>query len=144
MAWWIWCIVGLVLLGSEMLTPGLFILFFFGFGAILVSFFTALGLTSSDTSQWLFFSVFSIITLLLLRQKLKRGLLGNPPRSDVDGLEGTTAVARTALLPGHKGQVEQRGTTWSAQNRSSEEIREGESCRVVEVNGLTLVVEKIS
>jgi inner membrane protein len=36
MAWWIWIVLGLVLLLGEMLTPGGFYILFFGIGAIIV------------------------------------------------------------------------------------------------------------
>ena len=36
MIWWYWMLVGLVLLGAEMVTPGGFYILFFGLAALVV------------------------------------------------------------------------------------------------------------
>ncbi len=143
MVWWIWCVLGLVLLAGEMFTPGSFILFFFGLAAVLVSLFTSLTVLEGDSAQWLFFSLFSIITLVLFRSRLRKGMLGGEPTTDLDAIVGTTGKALSEIAGNSAGQVEHRGTSWSALNRSAATIAAGEECRIVEVTGLRLTVEKL-
>jgi membrane protein implicated in regulation of membrane protease activity len=64
MAWWVWLLVGLGLLGFEMLTPGGFFILFFGLGALVVGALAGLGLTEPVWLQWLLFSVLSVGSLL--------------------------------------------------------------------------------
>src|SRR5262245_9659366 len=70
MAWWVWILVGLGLLGFEILTPGGFFVLFFGLGAIVVGALTGLGLTGPAWVQWLLFSLLSVGSLLLFRPRL--------------------------------------------------------------------------
>ena len=57
MAWWLWLLVGLALLGVEMLTPGGFFTIFFGVAAIVVGVLSRFGLAGPPWMQWLLFSV---------------------------------------------------------------------------------------
>jgi len=43
MAWWLWLLVGLALLGIEMITPGGFFTIFFGVAALIVGVLTRFG-----------------------------------------------------------------------------------------------------
>ena len=57
-------------------------------------------------------------------------------------LERQTAIARETLDMNGRGQVELRGTTWSAVYRGSGSVLKGDRLRVTKVDGLSLVVEK--
>ena len=56
MIWWYWMLLGLVLLGAEMVTPGGFYILFFGLAALIVGSLTGLGFTQAEWLQWLLFS----------------------------------------------------------------------------------------
>ena len=49
MAWWLWLLLGLALLASEVFTPGAFFVFFFG-GAV---FFAAADYTTGAVDQYI-------------------------------------------------------------------------------------------
>ncbi len=61
--------------------------------------------------------------------------------SGQEGLIGSRAEARTALVPGKEGKVFVHGELWNAE--SGEKISKGEKVIVTAIDGLTLTVEKI-
>ena len=61
-----------------------------------------------------------------------------------DTLVGEIAVARAALAAGASGQIELRGTTWSARNAGDVALAPGDRARVERVEGLTLHVRRES
>ena len=142
MAAWIWLLLGLFLLVGEILTPGGFYVVFFGIGALVVG---ALGLTGielSPTMQWLLFPMISIASLALFRRPLMNYFkVPSAAASDrVDSLIGQTAVALADLEPGGLGQVELRGSPWSAKNIGHAAIHRGARVVVERVAGLELDV----
>ena len=139
MLWWVWMVLGLVLLVLEVLTPGGFFAFFLGIAALLVGALDGLGVGGPDWLQWLLFSVLSIVSLLLFRGPLLAKVKSwGRKTSDVDTLVGEVATLLEDLPPGAIGKVELRGSTWSAQNGDEQSLHKGQRCRVQRVDGLTL------
>jgi membrane protein implicated in regulation of membrane protease activity len=134
MEWWIWILLGLGLLVAEMLTPGLFFLFF-GLGALLVGVLVLLGAGGPRELQWLLFSGFSLGALALLRRRLRSRLSSKPM---VDTMVGELAVPLEDLPPQATGKAELRGSTWSARNDAGVPLSRGQRCQVVRVEGLML------
>jgi hypothetical protein len=141
MPWWAWLVVGLLLLGGEMLMPGGFYLLFFGLGALAVGLLGLAGGAGPVWFQWLLFSVLSIGALVLLRPRLV-GRLTTPERPMDDGVVGELARADARIEPGEIGRGELRGTTWTIQNVGDVALAPGDRCRVERVDGLTLHVRK--
>ncbi|MBP7127094.1 NfeD family protein [Myxococcota bacterium] len=140
MDWWIWLVVGIVLMVLEVVTPG-FVLFFFGGAAVLLGGLLSLGIGMPVWAEFLLFSVLAVVLTVAFRGPLKRRLEGRPrsaPR--VDRLEDETATPLVSLEPGATGQAELRGTVWKARNESTNPLAPGSPCRVVRVDGLTLVL----
>ena len=146
MLWWMWMLFGFALLAVEMFTPGLFYFFFFGVGAILVGALGGIGVEASPSLQWLLFSIFSVATLLLFRQKLM-GLLDskttNARTGDLDSIVGEVMTLLDDLAPNATGKAEGRGSSWTVVNGSSEPLRKGQRCRVYQMEGLTLWVRAV-
>lgn len=140
MLWWHWILVGLVLLGIEMLTPGGFFVMFFGVGALVVGWLALMGLAGPLWTQWLLFSVFSAATLMFMRKPLLARLRGGQPSADRDAITGELAVPLEDILPGAVGRVELRGTSWSARNAGTTGLVKGQRCTVERVDGLTLFI----
>jgi membrane protein implicated in regulation of membrane protease activity len=139
MSWWVWLIVGLGLLGFEMLTPGGFFVLFFGLGALVVGALAGLGLTEPLLLQWLLFSLLSVGSLLLFRRRLL-AWLQSPEGAAVGTLVGDVAVLLDDLPPGAVGKAELRGTAWSVRHDGTETLPRGRRCRVERVDGLMLSV----
>lgn len=140
MSWSSWLIFGLGLLVFEMLTPGGFFTFFFGVAAFVVAGLVWMGVLESGPGQWLAFGVLGTLLILALRPLVRRKFETNTPK--VDQLVGQTAIALETLDMNGRGQVELRGTTWSAVYSGTGSILKGDRLRVTKVDGLSLVVEK--
>jgi len=138
MTWWLWVLLGLALLGGELLTPGGFFLIFFGIAAILVGLLALTGAVASAWVQWLLFSVLSLVTLALFRRPLLEWLRPHLAGKDVDNLTEDVAVALEPIAPGEIGRAELRGSPWQARNAGPAPIASGQRCRVERVEGLML------
>lgn len=137
LAWWLWLLLGFVLLGLELSTPGGFYIFFFGVGAVVVGILSGIGLGGPAWLQWLLFGAISCISLALFRKPLQRrtAVLMN---REVDSMVGEFAVAMGEIGVEQEGKAELRGTAWNARNVGQSSIATGQRCRVEGVEGLRL------
>jgi membrane protein implicated in regulation of membrane protease activity len=143
MVWWYWVVLGLLLLGLELATPGGFFLLFFGVGALLVGGLVIIGAGGPAWLQWLFFTVLSVAALVFFRTPLLRLMQARTPRSgDIDSLRGEVAVAMDGIPAGGLGRAQLRGTVWTARNLGSDSITPGERCLVTSVDGLTISIRR--
>ena len=142
MAWWLWLLVGLALLGIEMLTPGGFFTIFFGVAALVVGVLARFGLAGPPWMQWVWFSGLSIASLLFLRKPLLTWVRSRDvKRPEVDSMIGEAAVILEPVPEGGVGKAELRGTSWSARSVAGIALPAGRRCRVARVDGLTLWIE---
>jgi membrane protein implicated in regulation of membrane protease activity len=139
MIWWYWMLLGLVLLGAEMITPGGFYILFFGLAALVVGSLAGLGLVQAEWLQWLSFSGLAVVSLLIFRGPLLAWIKTQEVESPaVDSMGGETAIPLEDLAPGDTGKAELRGTTWTAHNAGSALLKKNQRCKVERVEGLTL------
>ena len=139
--WWHWLVLGLVLVVSELATPGGFYIIFFGVGALSVGVLAALDLAGPAWMQVLLFSIISIASIVLFRGRLLQMFQIDPQAPSVDVIVGEVAVASEDLAPGALGRVELRGSAWSARNDAPTFVARGARCRVIKVDGLTLHIK---
>ncbi len=134
--WWMWFVAGVGLLIFELVTPGGFFAIFFGVAALLVGVLTVLHLASPEWLQWLLFSVFSVLGVVVLRRPVMQRL--GLPTAALPGEEmrGEWALVTEEVRPGEVGKVELRGTAWSA--RANRTVRVGERVPVERIEGLTV------
>lgn len=140
MVWWLWILLGLLLLFAEMAAPGGFFALFFGVSGLLVGGMVAIGWGGGAATQWLLFSGISVAALILLRAPLKARLNLGGGRKSVDSLLGEEAVILEEVPGGGVGKAELRGTSWSARSAGGTVLGRGQRCRVERVEGLTLWV----
>lgn len=141
MPWSLWILLGFVLLAMELATPGGFFIAFFGVAALLVGLLTGLDVIGPIWLQWLLFSVLSVVSVFLFRKPLLEWMKRREPqRPPVDSIVGETALLTEDLAPGETGKAELRGTSWSVRSREGQALRQGQRCRVEQVDGLTLWV----
>ncbi|MBK7929231.1 MAG: NfeD family protein [Bryobacterales bacterium] len=140
MAWWMWLLVGIALLGIEILTPGGFFIFFFGAGALVVGLLALLGWQPGLPVQGLLFLALSVVSLLFFRKPLLERFQRSIPNKQVDSLVGETAVALEEIPAGGMGKAELRGSSWSARNLGDSPIQLKQRVRVERIDGLTLDV----
>ncbi|HNX33985.1 MAG TPA: NfeD family protein [Kiritimatiellia bacterium] len=136
-----WLYVGIALILLEVMTPGLVSLFF-GLSALTVALIAWLvGDGFGQVWQWLAFSAFSVLYILLLRKSLKNVFNGDREISDnpADEYTGKLAVVTEAVAPNKPGRVEFGGTTWKAE--AEQDLAAGASVRITGKKNLTLTVQ---
>jgi len=143
MYWWIWIILGLVLLFAEITTYGGFFFVFFGGAALAVGALVALGIGGPAWLQCFIFSVVSLLSAALFRAKLVQKLGPHSNSTDMDNLSGQTAIASEDILQGTSGQVQMRASTWSALNLGPGDLRVGKHCKVERSIGIVLEVRPL-
>ena len=138
MEWWVWTLVGFFFLALEFVTTTMHSAFFAA-GAFLVALLIALHAGGPLWAQILTFTVFSLITLLIIRpivvQKLKLS-----QTKIVDTLIGEQAILMQDLPPAEVGRAEMRGSTWNARNIGETTLTRGQRATVEKVEGLVLHV----
>ncbi len=137
--YWLYFGVGLIIL--EVMTPGLVSLFF-GLSALTVALFAWL-FPLPQGVQWLGFSLFSVVYILLLRKSLRRVFNGDKEVSESlsDGFTGKLAVVVEPVAPNKPGRVEFCGSNWTAE--ADAELPAGASVRISGKKNLTLKVEAV-
>lgn len=140
----IWFAVGAAFLIAEMVIPGFFLLFF-GIGAIVTSFATALD-PVADSLAWQFaiFSVVSVVSLIVLRKKFKDLIEGKEIKEEEwvnDDFVGKRVLVQEAISATTIGKVEVNGSLWKAQ--ANETIDVGETVEITELKNLTVTVKKV-
>ncbi|MBE0656662.1 MAG: NfeD family protein [Bryobacteraceae bacterium] len=138
--WWMWVVLGMVLLLGEVLTPGGFFIIFFGAAAVVVGLLKALGLEMALSYELMLYAVLSVVGLLFFRKPLQQRFKQLTPNIAVDEMTGETGKAVEEIGAGATGKVELRGTTWNAKNSGEAALAKGVECVVEAVNGLTLTV----
>src|SRR4029453_16187755 len=83
MSWWLWVVIGILLVGIELLSPGGFYVIFFGLSALLVGALRGFGGIEPLWLQWLLFSVLAVGSLVLFRNRLVKRLQPGPAGSHV-------------------------------------------------------------
>jgi membrane protein implicated in regulation of membrane protease activity len=136
--WWMWFLLGLVLLLAEFTTPGAFYLFFFGLGAVGVGLLGAAGIHLPLAMELLAFLAFSFGLLLLLRKRLRLRFDSRLPEREVDNVVGEVAVALEDIAVDGVGKAELRGAVWNARNVGDAPVAQSQRCSVMRVDGLTL------
>ena len=135
----IWFLVGLVLMISEFIIPGLIIIFF-GIGAWMV----ALVLLAIDLKfilQILIFILGSFASLFLLRNKFT--VQKDKVVDFKDDFIGKTARVQQGFSKGEFGRVFFKGTSWKAETTSDKPITEGTYVKIIGYNSIVLKVKPL-
>ena len=144
MLWWYWSILGLVLIGMEILTLGglgNFYLLFFGMAALMVSGLSWAGIVEQAWIQWFLLGVLGFTSLLVMKKPLQNKAAQSDNSGPVDSMVGETATVLEPLAPQAMGKVTLRGTTWSARNAGTQSLEKNALAKIVRVDGLTLWIE---
>lgn len=135
-----WLILGMLLMIAEVLTPGVFVVIFFGIGAFIVGVLTWLGLLQEVTWQLLWFGCLSIALLLVARRRFKHLLKG-----DISGLGHTgdndmlgKPVTVLESFANGRGEVYFRGARWLAV--SEEPLQKDDTAWITAQTNITLTV----
>jgi len=138
MDWWIWTLIGFFFLALEFVSTTMHSAFFAA-GAFLVAVLVAFHVGGPLWAQILTFTVFSLITLLLIRPVVVKKLKLSQTKV-VDTMIGEQAILMQDLPPAGLGKAEMRGSTWNARNVGESALMRGQRATVEKVEGLVLHV----
>ena len=136
MDWWIWTLIGFFFLALEFVTTTMHSAFFAA-GAFLVAILVAVHLNLPLWGQLLIFTLFSLITLLIIRPLVVKKLKLSSTKY-VDTMVGEQAIAMDDIGVAAFGKAEMRGSTWNARNVGETALTRGQRCVVEKVEGLVL------
>jgi hypothetical protein len=136
MFWWQWVVLGILLLGAEMLIDAQFYLVFLGVSAVAVGAVSLVWAGSPVWVEWLLFSVLAIASLLIFRGRLYGKLRGKTPDRG-DGVVGEIGTIETDIEPGETGGMKLRGSVWVARNVGEETLSANSRARIESVTGVT-------
>ncbi len=144
MPWWGWIILGLMLLGAElMVIDAGFYLVFIGIAAALTGAIVLLDLPLELWHQWMLFSLMALVLMVLFRKKLYAKLRGAGVGYET-GPTGEIVTVEVALEPGARGRIAYRGTEWTIVNSSDQAFSAGQRAQITRVDGLTLILDQVT
>jgi membrane protein implicated in regulation of membrane protease activity len=143
MQWWGWGILGIALLGVELLAvDAQFYLVFAGLAAIVVGLLGLVGLELPIAGQWFLFGGLAVTAMFTLRRPIYAKLM-NKPFGNVSTDLDQRVVLTQELAPGKTCRIEYRGSGWTALNIGDQVIPPGGSARIDSIDGVTLRVRAV-
>lgn len=141
--WLFWFFIGLVCLITEMIL-GTFFLFCLAIGAFLTVIFSPI--LCSLGLQIVVFAVLSVVSIFFVRPVMIRFLHKehNERLSNVDALIGRVGVVIEDIKGESNGYVKIDGDEWRAVSCDSRDILNGERVRVVKMDSLVIMVERLN
>lgn len=140
MDWFLWLWLGMIIatLLLEFATSDM-VAIWFTLAAVPSFILSLVGV--SEVIQIIVFIVVSLGLLLLTRPLVMKYFKTNEIKSNVDALIGKTALVTKAITADSIGRVKVGSNDWSA--ISNHEVAVGEHVRILDVEGVKLIVEKI-
>lgn len=142
--WWHWIVAGVVLLLSELAMP-MFVLVWFGLGAVAVGILLMLLPHMPLTAQMSLWLVLSIALVVLWFRVFKPGQHKTRIGMADANIIGEVGLLTHAVAPFQKGEVRFQkpilgSEVWTCM--AAEEIAVGERVRIVQIDGSLLTVSK--
>ena len=141
MPWWGWITLGILLAGAELVAvDAAFYLVFVGAAALCIGILALGGMDLPVWGQFLAFGALAIALMVLFRKKLYVRLRGGVPGFP-EANAGRVVEVTEDVPEGGQTRVGLRGTQWTAVNRGPGAINAGSSARIVETDGVELIIE---
>ncbi|WCL47867.1 NfeD family protein [Leptospira sp. GIMC2001] len=140
---WIWIAAGVLLMVSEFVVPGMFVIFI-GFGAIvtgLISLIIPIGMTE----KLVILTVTSIVSILVGSAFIKNIFPSTITKNDLikDDFRNEIVPVISDIMVNQKGgRVKFQGTEWDAMSQTVR-IPKGERVRIISRDNLTFYVEQL-
>lgn len=134
----IWIMAGAVFLIVELFTTSFFALFL-GIGSFVTAFLVWMGLIDSSTAQLLVFGIFSALSTLIFRNKIKSTF--QKSSTGYHEFVGDKVRVVKTIMPFQGGKVFYRGAEWSSYAADNQQFEEGEYVTIKKVDGISLIVE---
>lgn len=133
---YIWAVLGFVLLASEIFT-GTFHLLFFGISGLVTACVSLLGVHSLS-GQIAIFAVLSLLSALIIQKKI--------PRSHSVGFDSDkhqTLILSADLEAHGESMIQYQGSPWTAVNTSDRPLKKGEKILIQKTEGIKLFVKGV-
>ena len=137
-ATYIWAIIGIALIITEVFTNTFFILFF-GISALAVALLRMFGLDHLAT-EIIIFAVVGTAGTLIFRKKIMESFHST---SSVSQDKDTKVILTHEIPAGGMAAIIYQGSTWTAVNESSRDFKKGEAVLIDRVEGVKLVVKGV-
>lgn len=136
-----WLLLAAIFIIIEIVTLGLTTIWFAG-GAFVAAIAGAFG--ANLAIQILCFVVVSVLLLVLTRPLAIKHLDSKTEKTNAEALVGQNAVVITKIdnLNG-TGQAKINGMEWTARATDDSIINKGETVKIIEIQGVKLIVEKL-
>ncbi len=138
--YFIWFVIGFILILLEFTTPGLVIVFF-GAGAWLTALLCYLFHININL-QIIIFICSSLIAILLLRKVIKNKLYSDGSNDTIlEEFTNKKAIAETDISKDKNGRINFKGTSWGAE--SDYTIKKGETVVIISKESILLKVKPL-
>ena len=138
MVWYMWIVIGIVLLICEIFASG-FILFSIGIGAIITGLFAPI---LPLPLELLIFAITSTASFLLMKKFSKFLLKPTNAETNIYALVGKTGIVIHPITPIKKGHVKIEGEEWSAVAEDPElTLMEWSMVEIVKTEGNKVIVK---
>ena len=141
--WLLWLITSIALLIAEIIVPG-FILAVFSAGCAVAALIAVL--TPNVASQFAGFAIGTLVAFFTIRPLMvNRSKAPSETLTNIEALKGLRGRVTETIDPAsHTGRVLVRGDDWKAGSSDRSVIVAGEPIIVDRVDGITLLVSRIS
>lgn len=137
----LWLVAAVIFVLIEAMTLGLSTIWFAG-GAVIAA--IAALFNVSIITQIVIFLIVSIVLLIFTRPIALKKLKVGKEKTNVDDIVDQNGVVEDVIRPYEVGQVKVKGLLWSAvSNQEGQLLEKGERVKVIRVEGVKLIVEKV-
>ena len=137
---WIWVGLTIIFALIEALTFGLTTIWF-AIAALVMVF---LSFTNMHIAwQVLIFLVISATLLIFTRPVAIKKLKAGKVKTNVDSLVGKHAIVTRKMSDMEKGEIKINGLFWSAHCEGNNELKEGDKCIIVRIEGVRAIVSPL-
>jgi len=142
MAWWLWIVLGLIVISIEVLVSLEFFLFLVGAAGVLTGIFVwacgALGIELAYSTGYFVFAISSVLLIFFARGPLKRHFA---VKQQVEFSTGIVTITDADIAPNTLGKGEMRGANCQVHNLTGSPLVVGKSYTVSAYDGIILIVK---
>jgi len=138
---WLWVALVIIFAIIEIFTLGLTTVWF-AIAAVFMVFISFLKIPL--IVQFLIFLVISSLLLVFTRPLVKKKFKIGRVKTNVDSLIGKHALVTKTISEFERGEAKINGLVWSAKSEDNSEITEGSKCKILRIEGVQLIVRKIT
>jgi len=139
--WWIWVALVIIFAIIEIFTLGLTTVWF-AIAAVIMVFLSFLKIPL--TVQILIFLAISALLLIFTRPLAVKKFKIGREKTNVDSLVGKHALVVKTISEFERGEAKINGQIWTARSEDSTEITEGSKCEILRIEGVQLIVRKLT